>query len=348
MNSPTPLVSVLIPAFNAEPFLAEAMHSALASSFRDLEVVVVDDGSTDGTACVAHAIAAADARVRLFRCDHQGVSFALNLGLAQCRGEFVARLDADDLWHPSKIGKQLALFQAAPGCALVSTFVRYVDERGRLLCDADLRPFEGPALCRSLYHGIIGGGSSVMIRRSVIEKAGGFDEDLRIWEDLAMHVRVAALGSIGWVPEFLAGYRLRSNSGSSDRRRALADWRKASRRLAAEFPHIPRSVIRWSNARRLLEIAEWSIHEGDLGTGARLLSECLRLDPARTGAVLGEWIGRRLGGRRAPAGQTGPHFSQLDPASPSHTSAGEQGRRLRAFNDARERRLEVMDRSLNP
>src|SRR5512132_625744 len=94
-----PRVSILVPAFNAETTLAETLQSALASSYPNLEVVLVDDGSTDATATMAETLAGRDGRVRVYRQPHRGVSAALNFGLSQARGEYVARLDADDLWH---------------------------------------------------------------------------------------------------------------------------------------------------------------------------------------------------------------------------------------------------------
>src|SRR5437764_1165613 len=101
-----PLVSILVPAFNAEATLAETLQSALASSYANLELVLVDDGSADASAAIADRFARDDLRMRIFRQAHRGVSAALNFGLAQVRGDFVARLDADDLWHASKLAKQ--------------------------------------------------------------------------------------------------------------------------------------------------------------------------------------------------------------------------------------------------
>src|SRR5437868_3696326 len=128
-----PLVSVLVPAYNAEATLAESLRSALASSYSNLEVVLVDDGSTDATIAVAEAFARDDGRVRLFRQPHGGVSAALNFGFDQIRGDLVARLDSDDLWHPTKLEKQVELMTADPAVGLTYTFVRYVDASGRVV-----------------------------------------------------------------------------------------------------------------------------------------------------------------------------------------------------------------------
>ena len=102
------LVSVIIPAFNAARFLERTIISAQNQTHRNLEIIVVEDGSTDGTQHVAAAMADSDPRIKVIEKSNGGVASARNVGLAQARGEYVAFLDADDLWHPSKIELQIA------------------------------------------------------------------------------------------------------------------------------------------------------------------------------------------------------------------------------------------------
>jgi glycosyltransferase involved in cell wall biosynthesis len=101
-----PLVSVIVPAFNAATTLAEALGSALAQTYKNIEILVVDDGSTDATAAIAREFAAADGRVSLVRRSNGGIAAARNSGIAVSKGAYIAPLDADDLWHPTKIEKQ--------------------------------------------------------------------------------------------------------------------------------------------------------------------------------------------------------------------------------------------------
>src|SRR3954447_22727417 len=251
-----PLVSILIPAYNAEATLAETLQSALASSYSNLEIVLIDDGSTDATAAIAEAFAQDDQRLRLLRQEHRGVSAALNFALDHIRGEFVARLDADDLWHPTKLQKQVELMAADPAVALTYTFVRYVDASGRVVRDAAPQELERHALCQCLYNGIVGGGSSAVFRRSVLDAAGRYDERLSVWEDLVLHLQVASVGEIAFIPEYLTGYRLRGDSSAADRQKSLRSWRLAKQRIGSEFPQIPPFVQAWSHARRLVELAE--------------------------------------------------------------------------------------------
>src|SRR4051812_12704913 len=102
------LTSVIIPIYNAEQYIAETLLSALAQTHRNIEIIVVDDGSTDGSAAVVKLIAASDARVRLISQPNRGVAHARNCAIAEAQGEFIAPLDADDLWHPKKIERQIA------------------------------------------------------------------------------------------------------------------------------------------------------------------------------------------------------------------------------------------------
>lgn len=340
-----PLVSILVPAYNAEATLADTLQSALANSYGNLEVVVVDDGSTDGTYAIAQEFALKDQRVRAFAQPHRGVSAALNHGLAEVRGEFIARLDSDDLWHPAKIGKQVKLLTADPKVALVYTFVRYIDGSGRVLRDAAPQRLAGYALCQCLYQGIVGGGSSVVFRRSALDSIGGYDEALSIWEDLLVHLRVAAVGAIAFVPEYLTAYRLRATSSSNDRDLALADWRVASRRIEATFPEIPPFVRRWSNGRWLLDLAEGFAVDGRHSTSAALIAECLGCDFARTSTFLGSGLERLFRGRRRRPPAEGPLFADCAPdRSCSFAGAGRAS--LRALDASRIGLLQTLDREI--
>ena len=204
-----PLVSILVPAYNAEATLAETLQSALASSYSRLEIVLVDDGSTDATATIAETFARQDERVRFSdsrtaECRPPSTSVSCKFAESSWLGSI-----SDDLWHPTKLERQVELLATDSTVALAYTFVRYVDDTGRIVRDAAPQRLAGRALCQCLCNGIIGGGSSVVFRRSILDSVGGYDEGLRVWEDLLVHVRVAAAGAIAFVPEYLTGYRLR-------------------------------------------------------------------------------------------------------------------------------------------
>lgn len=191
-----------MPAYNAEAFIAETIQSALDQTYRDLEIIVVDDGSSDGT--VARVGAFGD-RVRLHQQRNGGVARARNTGVSLARGEWIAFLDADDLWLPEKIERQLAVSTDA------MTFTnRYnIGDRGDLPeVQTDCQPMSGGDIFEALLSANFITTTSVMIRRDLFERLGGFDLRFNGAEDWDLWLRVAEDHTIGFCPEPLVRYRL--------------------------------------------------------------------------------------------------------------------------------------------
>src|SRR5688500_7051125 len=175
-----PLVSVVIPAFNAEDSLEATLSSVANQTYRKLEIVIVDDGSTDGTAEIAEAFCARDRRGVLLRKPNGGVASARNCGLAHAKGEWVAPVDADDLWHPAKIGKQVSAALAAPERpGFVYCWFRTIDGAGRVTGSGEAHRVTGPALRRLAYCNFVGNGSAPLIDRQAAIAAGGYAEELQ-------------------------------------------------------------------------------------------------------------------------------------------------------------------------
>src|SRR5712691_4062258 len=126
-----PSVSVLLPVWNGEAFLEQAMESILRQTLSSLELIVIDDGSTDRTAAIAEKFASSDHRVRLLRRPHEGLSPTSNAGIAAASGEYVARMDADDISAPDRLQKQVAYLDGNPACVALGTWIEVVDEAGR-------------------------------------------------------------------------------------------------------------------------------------------------------------------------------------------------------------------------
>jgi hypothetical protein len=162
-----PLVSVVVPAYNAEATLAASLASAAAQSYRRIEILIVDDGSTDCTAAVAERFCAAEPRARLIRKANGGASSARNAGIAAASGDYVAPLDADDLWHPAKLERQVAaaLAQRRPP-GFVYCWFRVIDGDDRVIADSEPHMVEGPALRRLAYRNFVGNGSGPLIHRA--------------------------------------------------------------------------------------------------------------------------------------------------------------------------------------
>lgn len=235
-----PLVSVIVPAWNAEATLWATLRSVSAQSYRNLEIIVVDDGSTDSTADVAARFCASDSRASLIRKENGGVASARNRGIAVARGEWLAPIDADDLWHSTKIAKQLAIVlgaQEKPG--FVYCWYRFVDEEGRVIGSGPSVSIDGPAFGRLAYFNPVENGSALLVKRDWVIEAGGYDESLRSagaqgCEDVMLQLRIALQHKIACVPEYLVGWRKHANNMSCDIDQIVRSARLVYQRLASK------------------------------------------------------------------------------------------------------------------
>jgi len=211
-NEFNPVVSVIIPAYNAAPYISEAIASVQSQTLTDWELIVIDDGSSDHTASIACAAAAKDARVHVIRLEkNQGISAACNSGIAASRGEFIARLDADDMSKPERLASQVAAFRendklvAAGGHALL-----FGDAQGIAHCrleDANIKSHLLSAvnnLC----------GNTLMVRRDFIEKHKIiYDENLKSAEDIDYVIAIMAAGGMLLnIDEIIIDHRVHASS----------------------------------------------------------------------------------------------------------------------------------------
>ncbi len=221
-----PLVSVVIPAFNGERFIGRTIESALAQTYSNAEIIVVDDGSTDATLEVVRRFGD---RVRCLRQSNQGGAAARNQGVSAARGDWVAFLDQDDLWRPEKLQRQAAVFLAEPSIAVCFTRWSHIDDQGnpmthgstterdRLLDSVSHqgRPLAGGAVLlpeKPFTVGLakrclVNSCSGVLARKSVLAEAGGFDAGLRGPDDWDLWMRLAVRHPFAYIPEALYQYR---------------------------------------------------------------------------------------------------------------------------------------------
>jgi len=213
----SPLVSVIVTCYNGERWIAGALESALGQTFRDLEVIVVNDGSTDGSAGVISRFAA-DPRLKSVEQENKGVAAARNKGLALGSGGLVCVLDQDDLWLPGHVAAQAEFMAANPGTGAVYTGVARVDADGGSLGERVFpEPREGDLFRTFLERGVAVPIISTMMRRSLLERAGGFDEKLFGKDDFDLLLRLAALTRFGFIPERLTLQRFRpGTAGQSE------------------------------------------------------------------------------------------------------------------------------------
>lgn len=237
-------VTAVIPAYNAEATLDETLHSVRAQTHRALEIIVVDDGSSDRTAEIARAHAGADPRLRVVQQANAGVAAARNHGIALARAALVAPVDADDLWAPTKIARQVAaLHDAGPLAGLVYTWSALIDDAGRIVGHGDQPTDEGDVLPRLCRGNLVGNGSAALMRRTAVLDAGGYDATLRArggqgCEDLLLYCAIAARHRVALVPEILTGYRQRPDSMSCDLAQMMRSWRLVAAELRRRHPDL--------------------------------------------------------------------------------------------------------------
>lgn len=231
-------ISVVIPAYNAAGFLPRCLDSVFAQTVRPQEVIVVDDGSTDNTAAVARRLGA-----KVVRRPNGGLAAARNTGIAHASSEWIALLDADDLWSPQKLEWQTSCIGAET--ILVYTGVRFFDRSGTL---EDRPAISAAAASKILRYCNPIAPSSVLVRRQSVMHGGGFREDLRACEDWEMWVRIQGLGQFVAVRAPLTHYYVHPGSMSANPERMLhALDQILDSTLVAEL----RGVERWTWKRRI-------------------------------------------------------------------------------------------------
>jgi glycosyltransferase involved in cell wall biosynthesis len=207
--SQDPLVSVIIPCYNGEAFLKEAIESALAQSYHRVEVIVVDDGSTDSSSEIAQKLP-----VRYIRQPNRGLTVSRNLGVSASKGSYIVFLDADDRLKPEAIETGLRVLTEHPECAMAVGDHLFVSKDGSHLADSRkdcVAAHHYEALLRSNFIEMI---SSALFRRSVLDEVGGFDPGLRVAEDYELYLRIARNYPICCHSTVIAEYRMHQANAS--------------------------------------------------------------------------------------------------------------------------------------
>lgn len=311
-------VAVVIPAYNAAQTIDATLTSVRNQTHARLEILVVDDGSKDDTVERVQVHVAQDPRVRLLRQPNAGVAAARNHGIAACGSELVAPVDADDLWAPDKIERQLqALYRGGPRVALVYSWYAVIDQEGRVV-ESNHRPRdEGDVLARMCRGNLIGNGSSPLMRKAAVLEAGGYCSRLREQraqgcEDLLLYFRIAERHDFAVVPAFLTGYRRLPEAMSADVTQMLRSYRLVGEEMRRKYPRHAQEVRRGE-----IELAGWlfwkAIRNRKLGAALELLAEIAKLDArraARTAVGLARKGLGRLGRPRRRGSPPPPLFSQ--------------------------------------
>jgi glycosyltransferase involved in cell wall biosynthesis len=253
----SPAVSVIIPTYNRWPMLCEALQSVLAQTYKDFEVIIVDDGSTDQT---AQRLARFGATVRLITQPHHGVSAARNSGARSAQGRYLAFLDSDDLWLPQKLAMQTAFMEARPQVAICQTEELWLRCGTRVNPKTRHRKPSGDIFRRSLELCLVSP-SAVMLSQALFQEAGGFDEMLPVCEDYDLWLRITASHPVPLLPQALVIKR----GGHADQL-SRSCWGMDRFRVAA-LQKLLRSGL--TGERRQWAIAELERKASILAGGAR-------------------------------------------------------------------------------
>jgi len=242
----SPLVSVVVPAYNAAATIFSTLARLNRQSFPDFEVIVVDDGSTDETLSVAQAAAIQDPRIWLIRKLNGGVSSARNAGLAAATGLWTLFLDADDWLDDDFLTRMLAALSAQPGSRVARCRHARVGPSGAQMAGPENDP-DQEHFFETLARRATGATHAYLTETALVREVGGFDETLRICEDWDLWQRIARTGArLATVPEALAYYRMQRDSLTSDGARLLADARTVLRRGMSADPRVPWPDPRWT------------------------------------------------------------------------------------------------------
>jgi glycosyltransferase involved in cell wall biosynthesis len=207
----TPKISVVMPAHNAAAYLDEAITSILSQTFRDLEFIIVNDGSTDSTPAILKRYEELDSRIQVHHQENQGMISALNRGCRLARGEFIARMDADDISFPDRLEKQLAYIEEHPEIGIVGTWIHNIDKNG-LVRGTWRPPTNSKMLKWTLFFGVCVAHPSVLMRRDLMTQLNFYRPDAEHVEDVDLWFRASSIAEFGNVPEVLLKHRVWTGS----------------------------------------------------------------------------------------------------------------------------------------
>lgn len=276
-----PRVSVIVPAYNAERTLAATLKSVAEQTLRDFEVIVIDDGSSDGTVAIAEGFRDRLPKLSVISRPNGGVARARNTGIEASVGGILAFLDADDVWHPTWLEKGAAAMEAmGPDCTLAYSYSRHIDMNGRVTGNGQTYAIAGWAHHQMLLVNFVNNGSAALCRRDAALEVGGFNHVLGQGDDYGFQLDMTRLGTVALVPEFLVGYRDSPGSLTKGKVNMTTSERAILERAARLAPDLDRTILRWAKARAAFHVSlALRSERQDSGQSWRLLITALMLDP---------------------------------------------------------------------
>jgi glycosyltransferase involved in cell wall biosynthesis len=279
------LVSIVIPVRNGERFVSRTLASALAQTYDPIEIVVVDDGSTDRTASLVESAAANDSRIRFLRTEQSGVAATRNLGIRQARGKLIAPLDADDLWHPKKIASQVEVMQASsPEVGLVYCWSIEIDENDFVILPIEADSGACGRVTMELAKGnFVGNSSAPLIRRSCIDAVGGYDVSLKPHgaEDWKFYLALSEHCEFAVIRQHLVGYRQSSGSLSRDVTGMAQSTANVTHWLTEKWPDLPKKIGRQRAYNTNVYLARRALENGQFRQALRYRATAYKARPTQ-------------------------------------------------------------------
>lgn len=285
IHKDAPLVSVIVPAFNAAKTIEHSIRSVLAQTYPNFEILVVDDGSSDETAKIVTKLLAADDRINLLRQENQGVAAARNFGISHAKGQYIAPLDADDLWFADKLEKQLAaMLNAAGNVGLVYAWSVRITDNQLPRQFAKGWEQEGSVFLPLLLGNFLSNASTPLIWRACLDQVGLYNTeflsaDAQGCEDWDIYLRIAEQYEFRVVPEHLTVYRRSLQNMSADWLRMARSYNMLMEGVRKRHPDIPAHVFRWSRSNYYLYLANKATQAQQNADSLKLLSKAIALDP---------------------------------------------------------------------
>ncbi len=283
-----PLVSVIVPAFNAEKTIGETLRSVLGQTHGHLEVIVVNDGSTDRTPEIVAAMAGRNTRLRMVEQANAGVAAARNRGIAESRGTFIAPVDADDIWFSRHLEKLLArMMKRDDPVDLVYGWSLEIDGKSRLSGGFHCGRLEGRVFFGLLQNFFIGHASATLIHKKCFEAVGRYDTTLRAaraqgCEDLDLYLRMAEFFRFGTVGAFTTGYRHVPGNMSTNHSTMGRSYDMVLNKLSRRRPDIPGYWYKRSRANFSLYLAMRSLEKGSVREQMAHVKKAFMLDAVAT------------------------------------------------------------------
>lgn len=284
-----PTASVILPVYNAGKYLDAAIESVLGQTFTDFELLLLNDGSTDGSLARLEYYAAQDSRCRLFSWPNQGLVATLNEGIRLARADILLRMDADDLCRPERFERQVTYLQANPECVALGTRVMLIDPEGQPLC-----LFAGATSHEQIDSAHLAGRGgaiahpSTAVRKTAVVHVGGYRANFVHAEDIDLFLRLSEVGRLANLPEVLFDYR--QHPSSIGYRHAQVQFASTSKAVAeARFRRGLDKIIQFSTKEtsfRTVSLADvhrkwswWALSGGNLATARKHAFQALVLQP---------------------------------------------------------------------